>query len=827
MVKIGDLKHSAKEYFPAVTIERYFGDFGNGLFSFIIVGGTVVFGIVSTVSLITLALSDNDSWLGDFSKSAVLDFGEYFHYIYGLFFLFLSAELVIRSVKAFHDSYAFSDLRALTIEEDEEPLPKITYESAPFILSSLDADSVSVFLGSPSGAMTFGRLGIREADVRNFLRGRVKPVLLRDLTIKTSTSKPVNFRDLAEAIVSADNSFLVFLTSRKVSAQDFLGAASWAEYILREIRIERRWWSRYRLGRIPGIGKDWAYGEIPNLTKFARPINETSYYRDASNVLAIRRDSAEQLEKVLSRISGANALIVAETNEEAMGVVSALGFMIKEGSAMPQIEHKQMFVLDYVTLIETTKEKSLFEAAMMSALSDSAKAGNIIIVINDLPALLASASTIGSNVLSIFEWYFDLPDINIIVTANSQGFHAVIENNGSLMRRLEKVLVEGVSGTSLLNYLMHEALRIESKAKVLFMYQAVREGAESAERFFFGANSEDKAADLLIESATALKSSGVKIVGREDIMRLVEVETGIPRKINEVNTDNSILLNLEKILSERVVGQSEAITAVSGAMRRAHAGIGNPSRPLGSFLFLGPTGVGKTETTKALADAFFGGESAIIRLDMSEYRTADALERLIGNFSIGKPGILSSALRDKPYGVLLLDEFEKTSKDVLDLFLQVLDEGIFSDMSGKRVSARNLIIIATSNAGSEFICKTVKQSGSSRLNKDEIISAIIDEEIFKPELLNRFDGVILFHPLDRISLVKIAGLMLKKLNRRLAEKGLELEVTPELVNALVEKGADPTFGARPMNRAIQDKVEKIFFVSKFFSGEGPPSTKKF
>jgi ATP-dependent Clp protease ATP-binding subunit ClpB len=210
--------------------------------------------------------------------------------------------------------------------------------------------------------------------------------------------------------------------------------------------------------------------------------------------------------------------------------------------------------------------------------------------------------------------------------------------------------------------------------------------------------------------------------------------------------------------------------------------------------------------------------------DMSEYRTVDALERLIGNFAIGKPGILTTMLRDKPYGVLLLDEFEKTSKDVLDLFLQVLDEGIFSDMSGKKVSARNVIIIATSNAGSDSIWKIVKQFGESALNKDEIISEVINQGVFKPELLNRFDGVVIFHPLNRTHLTKIAKLMMDKLNKRLIEKGVQIEITPELINALVEKGADPAFGARPMNRVIQDKVESLI-ADKILRGEATPGTK--
>lgn len=816
MATISELKTIAKPFKPAVVLENYLGDVGNGLFSFFIYGATIVFGAISMISLIAISLSANQNWLGYFAGSIVGDFGRYFKYIYGSFFIFLSIELIISSIKAFHNSYVFSD-------------QKVSYDAAPLILGSPNADPVSAFINSPAGSLTIGRLGLPLGDAKFFVRNRAKPVRIGDIAVpviggKDGSSHSLGFKDIASAIVSADHDFSIFLASRRVTPNDFIGAASWAEHILTRIRFERRWWSREKLGRIPGIGKNWAYGEIPTLAKFSVPINSTPYYSEAANILPVRKNEVEQLESILSKVRGANSLIVADTNEGAMGVIAALGLMIARGTVMPQIEHKQIFVLDYATLIGATKEKSLFEAKMMSALTESVRAGNIIIAINDLPGLIAAAEQVGSNVLSILEWYFNSPDVHIIATANNQSFHSIIENNSALMRHLEKVLLKGVGSNLALSYLMDEALRIESETKVWFLYQALNEAAESAERFFFGSNIEDKAADLLIEAATSAKSTGVKIIGRDDIMRLVEGKTGIPRETNSINTDNSILLNLEKILSARVVGQDEGVKAIAGAMRRAHAGITSPNRPLGSFLFLGPTGVGKTETTKALADAFFGGESAIIRLDMSEYRTADALERLIGNFALGKPGILSSALRDKPYGVLLLDEFEKTSKDVVDLFLQILDEGIFSDMSGKRVSARNLIIIATSNAGSEYIWKIVKQSGGSSLNKEAVISAIIEDGVFKPELLNRFDGVVVFHPLTRANLVKIAELMLAKLNKRLAEKGLEVSITPELVNALVEKGTDPTFGARPMNRAIQDKVE-TFVADKILQGTALPGTK--
>ncbi len=253
-------------------------------------------------------------------------------------------------------------------------------------------------------------------------------------------------------------------------------------------------------------------------------------------------------------------------------------------------------------------------------------------------------------------------------------------------------------------------------------------------------------------------------------------------------------------------------------MRKARSGIENPNRPLGSFLFLGPTGVGKTETTKALAEVFFGSSENINRLDMSEYSGFDSLDKLIGSFDAGKPGILSSIIREHPYGVLLLDEFEKTTKEVMNLFLQILDEGFFSDGLGKRVMARNLVIIATSNAGSSLIWEAMQSGEDLSKSKEKIIDNIISQKIYTPELLNRFDGVVLFHPLSKNDLVKIAEISLRKLESRLAERGIDLDVNDELIDFVASKGDDPKFGARPINRAISEEVEQVI-AKKMISGE--------
>ncbi|MBI2474268.1 MAG: AAA family ATPase [Candidatus Taylorbacteria bacterium] len=635
-MKIFDLKTTATPFWPAVFIDRVFKMNVGRWLAIVVHFSAFLLSVPVLIIFILGKLAIVEGQAGVIAATLVNNLAPVTPFIYGLFFIALPLELIFQAATAFYRSYAYLDLESISTEKNTSQMG-CSFEAASLILQSPEMDPVRAIAMTHVGQTAFYRLGIGLKETAAFLNDRKGLISLGDIDVDDK-SGTVTFHKLAKAVVAADKEFNIFLSSRKVTTDDFVGAIGWAEHIFNLVRRHKRWWSKDALGRIPGIGKDWSYGETPTLWKYAMHIGETPYYLDAPNVLTVRKKEVEELEKVLERISGANAIIVGD---EAM--------------------------------ISAAKDKATFDVKLGNAFAEAIKAGNIILVIKDFPAFIAAAAELGSDVMSFLDMYLASPSIHLIATASTGSFHAAIEGKQAIMRHFEKLLLKSVGGNAVVDYLKNEALTIEGRTGVTFLYQALNEAAVSAERYFFGSDLEDKAADLLIEAATNAKSLNTKVVTREDIMKLVEVKTGIPREATSGSADTKTLLNLEKILSERIVGQQEGVKAIASAMRRARAGITNPKRPMGSFLFLGPTGVGKTETTKALADSFFGGESAIIRLDMSEYRTMDALERLIGNFDLGKPGVLTSALRDKPYGVLLLDEFEKTSKDVLDLFLQVLD----------------------------------------------------------------------------------------------------------------------------------------------------------
>jgi ATP-dependent Clp protease ATP-binding subunit ClpC len=267
-----------------------------------------------------------------------------------------------------------------------------------------------------------------------------------------------------------------------------------------------------------------------------------------------------------------------------------------------------------------------------------------------------------------------------------------------------------------------------------------------------------------------------------------------------------------------VVDQELAVKEIASAMRRARLGVAAKNRPMGSFLFLGPTGVGKTETAKALAEAYFGAEARMLRFDMSEYQGASAIDRIIGSSTTQNPGILTTAVRENPFSLLLLDEIEKAEPNVLNLFLQVLDEGWLTDASGRRVNFRNLIIIATSNAAAELIREIVQQGADPSGLKQKIMDAVQQNNIFKPEFLNRFDGVVIFKPLSREDILQIAKFQLVGLAKRLQGQELIFQPTEELIQKVALLGYDPTYGARAMKRVIQDSVEDLI-AKKMLKGE--------
>jgi ATP-dependent Clp protease ATP-binding subunit ClpC len=724
--------------------------------------------------------------------------------------------LVSFSLRSFFFYFYFKNIP----DNPEKGLPTVSFEVAELLYRSSPQDLLAGFVKSDEGIQVLRRAGIFAADLQKFLLNR-QLFILQEL-ISFPENKPVSFTDYAEKLYDANEEFSQFLFAQGIQKKEFLLICDWTLERETAAKTLSRWWSRQHLARIPGIGKAWTYGQLFYVTKYERSLPPiTTFDLELHDVYGSAE--VQKLESILVRQHEANVFLVGDDIDGKLTLISRLDLMIGEGKAFPELEHKRVIVFDTEILIANSKSKGEFETALLQIMNEVATAGNIILVFPDFPAFMAGAQSVGTDIVSFLDPYFTSPELQIVALSDTAQFHAVLERNPALMQRFDHILIEDADSSNTLKVLENQIIPLEYQTGQFFTFSALEEIVRSADRYFTTGVMPDKAVNLLFELAPLAAAHGKKVIRKEDVEDLVRAKTGIP--VGQVtNTERDLLINLEQVLHKRIIGQNEAVDAIANAIRRARSGINNPDRPMASFLFLGPTGVGKTETTKALADVFFGSAAKIERLDMSEYSGSDALPKLIGSYNSSQPGVLANLVREHPYGVLLLDEFEKTTQEVMNLFLQILDEGFFSDMSGKRVNCRNLLIIATSNAGAELIWDQVKKGDDLSHARNLIIDSIIHGNIMKPELLNRFDGVIIFHPLGPENLESIARLQLDNLIKRLATRGFKLVATDELIRYVMKFGTDPKFGARPMARAIQDKVEQIV-ADKVIRGEAKPGSE--
>ncbi|MFZ2621342.1 MAG: AAA family ATPase [Minisyncoccia bacterium] len=681
-------------------------------------------------------------------------------------------------------------------------------------------DITGSFFSLLLGSRFLLRTGIRAEKMKDFLAKR-KSTLTAEKFQCDISDNILNLIDFTLGLYENDEELKQFLFSQGIQRKDLVAIAEWIMEIHATRHSLEGWWSKENLVRIPGIGQSWSYGQTFNLKKYERELPFASN-RGYGVHTSYGEAELHEIEAILAKNRQGNALLIGDDVAGQLQIIYRLNQAIINGDSLPELKEKRTVIMDVDLLTSRNPTKAVFESEFINVLNEATYAGNIILVIDNMPAFVSSVATFGTDLPSLLESYMNSPALKIIALSSVDLFHNTLEKNSIFMQSFEVVQLKEVDDLNTIRILENEIIKFEARG-MLFTYLALNEIVTSATRYFPNAIMPDKAIDLLSEIVPKLEAEGKTIVEKTDIQKLVEVKTGIPTGVVK-EKERDKLLNLENILRSRIVGQEEAITAISNSMRRARSGIENPDRPLGSFLFLGPTGVGKTETTKALTEVFFGSDKHVMRLDMSEYSTFDATTKLIGSFETSQSGVLSSMLREHPYGVLLLDEFEKTTKEVMNLFLQILDEGFFSDGLGKKVMARNLMIIATSNAGSSMIWNNQKLGKDLASEKDSILDSIIKDKIFTPELLNRFDGVILFHPLSDIELRKIAELSLIKLKSRLAEKGMDLVINVELIDFVVSHGADPKFGARPINRAISDDVEQLV-AKKIISGELKPGSQ--
>ena len=586
-----------------------------------------------------------------------------------------------------------------------------------------------------------------------------------------------------------------------------------------------------------------------------------------------------RLVQILSRRTKNNPCLIGEPGVGKTAIVEGLAQRIVQGEVPDTVKNKRVMTLDLSGMVAGSKYRGEFEERIKKVIKEVIDDGNIILFLDEIHTIIGAGGAEGAiDASNILKPSLARGELQLIGATTIEEYRKYIEKDAALERRFQTIMVEEPSLTEAVRIVMGIKHKYEEHHHVTITPEAVEAAVKLSDRYINDRNLPDKAIDLIDEAAAALRLQGLKIpencirlqeqidelnvqierslkfddlveahkermeqeklikkhtqamqryekkmaaknnlVTEDEIAAVVAQWTKIPlKKLEEKESER--LLKLEKILHKRVIGQSEAVEAVARAMRRGRVGLQDPKRPIGSFLFLGPTGVGKTELSKALAEAMFGSENDLIRVDMSEYMEPHSVAKMIGSppgyVGHDDGGQLSEKIRRNPYSVVLFDEIEKAHPDVFNILLQVLDDGHITDSKGRKVSFKNAIIIMTSNAGASrivdpknlgFATKTTEQQDYQRM-KNGVMEEV--KRLFKPEFINRIDEIMVFHPLNKTELREIVTLLSANLIKRCdRQMGITLSISQTLKNHLVEKYCDVKMGARPLKRAIQTVIE--------------------
>ncbi len=539
-----------------------------------------------------------------------------------------------------------------------------------------------------------------------------------------------------------------------------------------------------------------------------------------------REKEIERVIQILGRRTKNNPVLIGEPGVGKTALAEGLARRIVSQDVPDLLTDKQVISLDLGQLVAGTRFRGEFEERLKQIMAEVRQAGNVILVIDEVHTLVGAGSAEGGmDAANLLKPALARGELQCIGATTLDEYRQYIEGDAALERRFQPVKVNEPTVEETIEILRGLRSRYEEHHRLVISDEALSAAAQLSDRYISDRYLPDKAIDLIDEAGSrvrlrhARQASASPAVSAEDIAQVVSAWTGVP--VNRLTESESVqLLHLEEALHQRVIGQEEAVTAVARAIRRARVGLRNPHRPIASTLFCGPTGVGKTELTKALAASIFGSEDAMIRLDMSEYMESQSVSKLIGSppgyVGYGEGGQLTEAVRRQPYSVILFDEIEKAHPDVFNLLLQLLEDGRLTDSQGRVVNFKNTLIIMTSNLGSRAIEKRGSSLGffvadsdlaTAQYNRtrEQVNEAL--KQSFRPEFLNRLDEIIVFRQLTRDEVKQIAELLLKNVEGRLREQNLLLEVSEAFQELLITEGYDPSYGARPLRRAVSRLVE--------------------
>ncbi len=523
--------------------------------------------------------------------------------------------------------------------------------------------------------------------------------------------------------------------------------------------------------------------------------------------------------QILSRRTKNNPVLVGEPGVGKTAVAEALARRVARGEVPDTLKNRRIVTLDLASMLAGTKYRGDFEDRVKCIIKEVQRAGDVIVFIDELHTIVGAGSAEGAiDAANILKPALGRGEIQVIGATTPEEYRKHIEKDAALERRFQPVNVPEPDGECCERMLLALRGSLEAHHGLRITDEAVSAAIRLSTRYICDRYLPDKAIDLLDEAASRVRVEGSPArtqVEASDVAEVVSAWTGVPASaITEPESER--LLRLEEALHRRVVGQDEAVSAVARAIRRGRVGLADPRRPLGSFLFLGPTGVGKTELCRALAEAVYGDEEALIRLDMSEYMEKHAVSKLIGSppgyVGYGEGGQLTERVRRRPWSVVLFDEIEKAHEDVYNLLLQIMEDGRLTDSEGRRADFRSTIVVMTSNVGAKAITENrpaLGFSGAARDGDGAVREAVMAElrQTFRPEFLNRVDDAIVFRRLTSADVRRIARGLTDAVRERMRALGVQLEVTDAALDLLAERGFDPTYGARPLRRCICTQLE--------------------
>jgi len=646
----------------------------------------------------------------------------------------------------------------------------------------------------------------KEERRKEFTPDFQETILLAMEIAKNKKKERVDEMDILNALAKKNIFFQKILIEKDLKEEDIDNLTYWVEHVEKTESQKKKFWEYENLMKIGTLAKEWTAGYTITLDKYS--IDLTEMIKNTPPEIIGHEAEIKSLEAILARMEINNVLLVGKPGTGRKSIVYNLAKKSFLGQSLPEINHKRIIQLDIPTILNQSSNFSEVKKLLDTIFQEVVFAGNIILVIDNFHEYVGQMDKIEKfDITEVLSSYLHLPQFQIIAITTYEGLHKNIEQNSSLLYLFDKVEVNEVSKKETLILLENLTFSLEGKYKKFISYPAIREIIDLTDKYMPSLDFPEKAMEVLEEVVIYVyKNFQEKIILPKHVHIIIREKTQIP--IGEIeDKEKEILLNLENLIHQKIIDQDEAVKEIATALQRSRAQISIRKGPMGCFLFLGPTGVGKTETSKALAEIYFGGEKRMIRLDMSEFQSINDIPRLIG--APGQEGLLTTPVIENPFSLVLLDEFEKANLNLLNLFLQVLDEGHLTDGQGRKVDFRSTIIIATSNAGYQIILEALKENLEWGKVKEKLLDFIFKQGIFRPELINRFDGVVVFKPLDKENLLSIAELSLQKLKNNLYEKGIQFIINDDLKEKIVELSYDPKFGAREMRRVIQEKVENV------------------